>query len=262
MARKLRLNFSKVQVDNELFVSGNFDFPVILCNKDATKIKEEANSALSPWDVNEIIQRHQGGDNFVLDIDFFEQDNSVQNISLKFQPIRIYIEDTFVNVVFELFTDCLPNNLIYKIRKSQSRVQLGRDGLVLVPHSVSDQAQHLSEVIRAKSVKLEALHVLLSVHTCMRVYIALDHSPLDFSPYEKFNVYTLPIKLGNSVGMHYLSSAIFGAGWVVGSLEIIGSPSSLARSVTSGFKDFVSMPVQGLLRGPWGFLVGFTHGSV
>lgn len=93
------------------------------------------------------------------------------------------------------------------------------------------------------------------------MYIALDHSPLDFSAYEKLNIYTLPMKLGNSVGMHYLSSAIFGAGWVVGSLEILGSPSGLARSFTSGFKDFVSMPVQGLFKGPWGFLVGLTHGS-
>lgn len=94
------------------------------------------------------------------------------------------------------------------------------------------------------------------------MYIALDHSPLDFSAYEKVNVYTLPMKMGNSMGMHYLSSAIFGAGWVVGSLEILGSPSGLARSFTSGFKDFVSMPVQGLFKGPWGFLIGLTHGSV
>lgn len=63
-------------------------------------------------------------------------------------------------------------------------------------------------------------------------------------------------------GLHYLSSAIFGAGWVVGSLEILGSPSGLARSVTTGFKDFVSMPAQGLLQGPWEFLVGLTYGSV
>lgn len=95
-----------------------------------------------------------------------------------------------------------------------------------------------------------------------RMYIALDHSPLDFSAYEKVNVNTLPMKLGNSMGLHYLSSAIFGAGWVVGSLEILGSPSGLARSLTSGVKDFVSMPVQGLFKGPWEFLLGLTHGSV
>lgn len=61
--------------------------------------------------------------------------------------------------------------------------------------------------------------------------------------------------------MHYLSGALFGAGWVVGSLEILGSPSGLARQFTSGFIDFLSMPVQGLFKGPWGFLVGLTHGS-
>lgn len=39
------------------------------------------------------------------------------------------------------------------------------------------------------------------------------------------------------------------------------SPSGLARSVTIGLRDFLSMPVQGFLRGPWGLLVGITQGS-
>lgn len=39
------------------------------------------------------------------------------------------------------------------------------------------------------------------------------------------------------------------------------SPSGLARSVSTGVRDFISMPVQGLFRGPWGFLVGVTQGS-
>lgn len=56
----------------------------------------------------------------------------------------------------------------------------------------------------------------------VRLYIALDHSPLYFSSYERQNILTLPLKFGHAVGMHYLSGAIFGAGWVVGSLEILG----------------------------------------
>lgn len=61
--------------------------------------------------------------------------------------------------------------------------------------------------------------------------------------------------------MHYLSSAIFGAGWVVGSLELLGSPGGLARAMGSGLRDFVSLPYRGLIQGPWAFLVGITHGS-
>lgn len=39
------------------------------------------------------------------------------------------------------------------------------------------------------------------------------------------------------------------------------SPSGLVRTVSSGLRDFISMPVQGLFNGPWGFLVGITQGS-
>lgn len=93
------------------------------------------------------------------------------------------------------------------------------------------------------------------------MYIALDHSPLDFGPFERRDVNSLPMRFGYHIGMHYVSGAIFGAGWVVGSLEILGSPSGLARSFSTGIRDFVSMPMQGFLRGPWGFLVGITQGS-
>jgi len=50
-------------------------------------------------------------------------------------------------------------------------------------------------------------------------------------------------------------------GWVVGSLELLGSPGGFARTLGTGLKDFVSLPYHGILEGPWGFLVGVTHGS-
>lgn len=61
--------------------------------------------------------------------------------------------------------------------------------------------------------------------------------------------------------MHYLSGAIFGAGWVVSSLELLGSPGGLARAMGTGLRDFVSMPYRGLVVGPMAFLKGITQGS-
>lgn len=61
--------------------------------------------------------------------------------------------------------------------------------------------------------------------------------------------------------MHYLSSAIFGAGWVVGSLELLGTPGGLARAMGSGLRDFISLPYRGLIEGPWAFLTGIVYGS-
>lgn len=61
--------------------------------------------------------------------------------------------------------------------------------------------------------------------------------------------------------MHYLSGAIFGAGWVVSSLELLGSPGGLARAMGTGLRDFVSLPYRGLVIGPMAFLKGITQGS-
>lgn len=64
--------------------------------------------------------------------------------------------------------------------------------------------------------------MLYSFLNIYRMYLALDHSPLNFTLYERRNIYTIPMKFGHNVGMHYVSGAIFGAGWVLGSLEILG----------------------------------------
>ena len=48
---------------------------------------------------------------------------------------------------------------------------------------------------------------------------------------------------------------------MVGSLEILGSPGGFAQALGYGLRDFIALPIQGLLNGPWGFLIGITHGS-
>lgn len=54
---------------------------------------------------------------------------------------------------------------------------------------------------------------------------------------------------------------MFRAGWVVGSLDLIGSPAGFTRTVGGGLKDFVALPYRGLLNGPWAFIGGVTNGS-
>lgn len=63
-------------------------------------------------------------------------------------------------------------------------------------------------------------------------------------------------RLGHVLTMHYLSGALFGAGWVVSSLELLGSPGGLARAMGTGLRDFVSLPYRGLVQGPMAFLKG------
>lgn len=66
------------------------------------------------------------------------------------------------------------------------------------------------------------------------------------------------------------ASAVFAAvtcvlflhtGWVVGSLEILGSPASLVRSIGNGIADFFRLPYEGLTRGPGAFVSGVSRGT-
>lgn len=90
----------------------------------------------------------------------------------------------------------------------------------------------------------------LSLRSSVKLYIALDHSPLRLDAFERSLVLTTPYRLGQTLAMHYVSSALFKAGWVVGSMEYLGSPTALVRTVTLGLKDFVRLPYQGIWRCP------------
>lgn len=50
-------------------------------------------------------------------------------------------------------------------------------------------------------------------------------------------------------------------GWALGSLQLLGAPAGLARSLGAGLTSLVNLPYEGLAHGPAGFLFGVFHGS-
>ncbi|XP_017140957.1 vacuolar protein sorting-associated protein 13B isoform X2 [Drosophila miranda] len=256
--RVLRLQLPNLQVDNQLYSSGKYDFPVLLC---AEQLYERHNGLPPVYDLDDMYKlQAQSGPVSLLTFYLYQDEWQLQSVRCHVQPFRVYIEDAYLNQLLESLVECEPSHCVHTPREEHDRSLLP-DGQILLPDNVVAQSLYIAEPFRLNSFTVEPLSLLLSVHTSSRLYIALDHSPLSFSRYERQQILTVPLRFGQSLGLHYLSGAIFGAGWVVGSLEILGSPSGLARSFSTGLRDFISMPVQGLFRGPWGFMVGVTQGS-
>ncbi len=70
-------------------------------------------------------------------------------------------------------------------------------------------------------------------------------------------------QLTKLVTSHYLTALIFRAGWLLGSLDLIGTPTVFIQQVSNGVYDFLQMPYRGLREyGPSGFLQGFSNGSL
>ena len=55
------------------------------------------------------------------------------------------------------------------------------------------------------------------------------------------------------VTMHYAAAALFRAGLLVGSLDILGNPTGFVRHIGDGVADMFCMPYRGLAVGPGRF---------
>uniref|UniRef100_A0A0C9QMT7 VPS13B protein n=1 Tax=Fopius arisanus TaxID=64838 RepID=A0A0C9QMT7_9HYME len=255
----LGIMIGDLQFDNQMFDQGGFDFPVVLISqKPSIKLEKSFVSSSLENCMSEL----RKGSLFSLECLWERIDgrNACKNVHVRISPINIYIEDKYVTQLLEYATSMVRPCCIMSGDSIILQSLVAKE-TINIPTNVIIDAGIMSSPLRIQGLMIEPISILLSVHTSVRLYVALDHSPLHFGVFERENLFTTPYRLGNALTMHYLSGAIFGAGWVVGSLEILGSPGSFAQALGSGLKDFIALPFQGLLQGPWGFIVGITHGS-
>ncbi|XP_015175870.1 PREDICTED: vacuolar protein sorting-associated protein 13B isoform X1 [Polistes dominula] len=249
-----------LQLDNQVFDQGGFDFPVVLISQSPLTTRETF------YPSNCLINNmEQIKENSLITADYIWEKNGQiivsKELHLKIAPISAYIEDTYISHLLDYANSMIPPRFSSPTSMLKKTQPVLTSTTIYVSDYIMIDAKILSVPLRLQHFTIDPVSILLSVHTSVRLYVALDHSPLYFSTFERKNILTTTYRLGNALTMHYLSGAIFGAGWVVGSLEILGSPGGLAQALGSGLRDFVSLPFQGLLQGPWGFIVGITHGS-
>ncbi|XP_017781523.1 PREDICTED: vacuolar protein sorting-associated protein 13B [Nicrophorus vespilloides] len=260
------LSISDVQVDNQLYSRGSYDFPVLLVGQEA-----KINNCLKSLNVPIIQLVHTAQNDCLIKVDLnvetwkdpVQQCNvtGVRDIKIKIEPISAFIEDTYMYKLFEYVSVLQPSKLLVWPKARTKGYGKMNSMSVIIPEHLIWGSRLLSKPLSLRTFTIEPLSVLLSIHCSVKIYIALDQSPLQFGKFDKKRLFTTNYRLGHALTMHYLSGAIFGAGWVVGSLELLGSPGGLARAMGTGLRDFVSLPYYGLIQGPWAFLRGVSYGS-
>ncbi|XP_004370795.1 intermembrane lipid transfer protein VPS13B isoform X3 [Trichechus manatus latirostris] len=246
-----------LQLDNQLYNKSNFHFAVLVCQgekTEPTQCSKMQSLLISRRDLEEYKENCfiklcitlTEGKSFLFDINEF---------SFELKPARLYVEDTFVFYVKTLFDTYLPNNTL----ASHPKVLSG--GKQALPVQVRQHARALVNPVKLRKLVIQPVNLLVSIHASLKLYIASDHTPLSFSVFERGPVFTTARQLIHALAMHYAAGALFRAGWVVGSLEILGSPASLVRSIGNGIADFFRLPYEGLTRGPGAFVSGVSRGT-
>lgn len=133
-------------------------------------------------------------------------------MNIKIGPVSAYIEDTFVTQLLEYTTSTSPPCFNAQLVSSKESQEEFFHHAVPIPEHVILEAVNLRTPLRLQKLTIEPISVLLSVHTSIRLYVALDHSPLYFGAFERENLVTTTGGLANALTMHYISGALFGAG--------------------------------------------------
>ncbi|KAK4875062.1 hypothetical protein RN001_011484 [Aquatica leii] len=259
-------SISEIQFDNQLYSRGNYDFPVVLIGQE-TKPRQELASLNTPilqWiktaKTDPLLKIEFNVETWK-DLNNSHTVSKLRDVRVEIQPVVIFIEDDYIMFLkdyISLFS--LTKLVVRPTRKPKINTSL-TSLMIEIPSSVQLESLTIARPLTLCALRIEPISLLLSVHWSVKLYIALDQSPLQFGLFERSNLLTTSYRLGNHLAMHYITGAIFGAGWVVGSLELLGTPGGLAREMGIGLRDFINLPYQGFLDGPWAFLQGVTYGS-
>ncbi|XP_038664545.1 vacuolar protein sorting-associated protein 13B-like isoform X2 [Scyliorhinus canicula] len=255
----LEMCVGDLQIDNQLYHKASFHFPALFCQElkpERPQWRSGSSSTLSARDIDDYKRKCfltacvlLGELNFAF---------TVNELDFELKPARLYVEDTFVYYIKTLFSTYIPDTRLYQ---KQMRTSLCSSTDPPVPEQVLNATQALVNPIKLQRLTIRAISLLVSVHASIKLYIASDHAPLSFSLFERGPIYTTPRQLIHALAMHYAAGALFRAGWVVGSLEILGSPANLVRSIGNGIADFFRLPYEGLTRGPGAFVSGVSRGT-
>lgn len=171
-------------------------------------------------------------------------DICIDNMRVNIQPCEMYLEDTFVYRLAAVIDSYIPPS-----KSSVARLD-----------DVTKVALHVLHPMRACNVEVGELSLLLSVHASVKVFLAADHIPLVLGRYKCQSTQTVQKEFVRSMLYHYATQALVRAGWILGSLEIIGNPTGLIHNIGRGVSDFFVLPYNGLIRGPTAFVSGIGHG--
>ncbi|KAL0963316.1 hypothetical protein UPYG_G00304530 [Umbra pygmaea] len=253
----VEVHCASLQMDNQLYTRASFHFPVLLCQEQRVEPPPWSSDANPTFSV-QALEEFKSSCFLHLGLMLSREHFSVDEVTLHMQPARLYLEDTFIYYIKTLFHTYIPDSaLAPPIGPNLAEPHTGP----LVPETLRQSLPALVHPLRLQRLVIQPVNLLVSIHASLKLYIASDHTPLSFSLFDRGPLCTTARELVHALAMHYAAGALFRAGWVVGSLDLLGSPASLVRSIGTGVADFFRLPYEGLTRGPGAFVSGVSRGT-
>ena len=181
----------------------------------------------------------------------------IEKLQISLHPLTIQLEDGLLDRLKAVFQSYgLPGVLMTKTQNLES----GR--FSSIPHAVLKESERDVSPLIIKKLVIDPSAIYLNARISFKVLLSCNDSPFHFSRYQLENVYSNWTEVSQTIASRYIMSTITHIGWLLGSLELIGSPGTFIQNVGRGLRDLVTLPYEGLTRSPGWFLVGIGHGTM
>ncbi len=182
----------------------------------------------------------------------------ISSVHLSIQSATVQLEDRLLQKLRHVAATFLQPGVV----QSGREVALERfDDFSTVPVLVLHESERDARPVTISSLVVEPVSIFVSANITLKAYLSCKDTPFSFSRYELVGVFSNWPEVSQMVAARYVSAVFMHIGWVLGSLELIGSPVSLIQSVNRGLMDLVRLPYEGLTRSPGLFIVGIGQGT-
>lgn len=162
--KTLELYGNNLQIDNQLYSTGNYDFPVILCSEKPYIKKYE--QLPTPIQLKKLLKSYREKSLFSIHINFYDDEFLIETIHCQLNPIRCYLEDTLLNELKDHLFDLESENVIH-LSTEEIEIFCG-PGEIIIPKDILQHAMSLSEPLKLRYIRIDPINVILSFHTCAK----------------------------------------------------------------------------------------------
>lgn len=252
---KVELSLRSLQVDNKT-VQSSAEFSVVLLPRSEHAARPQLIKNEPPPLVRALIQYNP------------RMDNVIDLVHVMVQPVTLQLEDSLLHKLRAILPSFSSPGVLLRVASSpiendiSTPAPLSSPDLYVVPAAVLKEAQIDTAPLIISRLVIGPSAVYLTASITLKAFLSCRDSPFRFSEYELTDVSSNLSEVSQVVAARYVSAVFMHLGWLLGSLELIGSPGTFIQTVGGGLRDLISLPYEGLTRSPGLFILGIGHGAV
>ena len=250
---KVELTLRSLQVDNKT-VQSSAEFSVVLLPRSEHAARPQLIKNEPPPLVRALLQYNP------------RMDDVIDLVHVMIQPVTVQLEDGLLHKLRAILPSFSSPGVLTRIATSRSEnistPPPSSPDLYVVPAAVLKEATIDTSPLIISRFVIGPSAVYLTASITLKAFLSCRDSPFRFSEYELTDISSNLSEVSQVVAARYVSSVFMHLGWLLGSLELIGSPGTFIQTVGGGLRDLISLPYEGLTRSPGLFILGIGHGAV